>query len=92
MNMDDEDLDKRIRALLSSRKRRGRPPMGYSKALNYSNQVDELMRSGISPWRAVVKVAQLNCKTPEHISSCRKIVADTDPREYDPVDDFWSDP
>jgi hypothetical protein len=89
MNTDDDDLDKRIRALL--RKKRGRPPIGYSKALGYSKQVDERIRSGMKPWRATVEVAQLNRKTPEHISSCRKLVADTDPREYDPVDNSWPD-
>lgn len=87
MNTDDDDFDKKW-AEFFRRRKRGRPPMGYAKALDYSNQVDALMRSGMSPWRAVVKVAELNRKRPEHISSCRKMVADTDPREYDPEDDF----
>jgi hypothetical protein len=62
--------------------RRGRPPMGLAKALKYSDQVWECRRSGMSAWAAVVKVAQLNRKTPEHISSCLKRVANTDPHEY----------
>ena len=73
------------------RRKRGRPPMGFAKALDYSDQYEELRRSGVSPWRAVVQVAERNRKTPEHISACRKMIEDTDPHEYmepDRVDEF----
>jgi hypothetical protein len=84
MNTDDDDFDKKIGALF--RRKRGRPPMGYSKALDYSNQVDELMGSGMRPTQAVHEVATRNHKHPLHIWACRQLVADTDPREYDPVE------
>ena len=71
--------------------RRGRPPLGYSKALEYDKQVWELMRAGMRPTQAVHEVATRNRKNPLHIWACRKLVADTDPREYDPVEASWPD-
>ena len=79
------DLNARLAALMvigDGRRSRGRPRTGFSKALYYSDQVDELIRSGMKRWTAVKAVATLNKKTPLHISACRKRIADTDPHEY----------
>jgi hypothetical protein len=81
--LDDKALDKRIAALINGpARRRGRPPMGFTKAIQYSDEVWELRRAGMSSWRAVVEVARRNRKTPEHISACVKMAADTPPHEY----------
>jgi hypothetical protein len=74
-----EDLYKRLDAAMAEaggRRRRARPRTGAVKAWKYYHQVEQLRRSGMSPWRAVKEVARLNRKTPEHISACRKRVQD----------------
>jgi hypothetical protein len=90
--MDDEDLNKRVSELLaavSSKRKRGRPATGFAKALKYADQYYEFIRSGKSRWRAIVEVAEENHKTPQHISTCRKMVEETDSREYYPEDKYW---
>jgi hypothetical protein len=62
--------------------RRGRPPRRFSKAYGYTQQYWKLRQEGVTPWRAIKQVAELNGKTPEHIAACRKLVEDTDPMEY----------
>jgi hypothetical protein len=81
--LNDKALDKRIAALMNrGPQRRGRPPLGFTKAMQYSDEVWKLRRAGASPWRAVVEVGSRNGKTPEHISACMKMIADTSPQEY----------
>jgi hypothetical protein len=75
---DDPDLDRRIARL----RRRGRPPMGFTKAMQYSDEYWELLRAGFSSWHAKVEVARRNRKRPEHISACVKLINETDPHEY----------
>jgi hypothetical protein len=83
--LDDKALDKRIAALINGHsRRRGRPPMGFTKAMQYTKEVWELRRAGMPSWRSVVEVARRNRKRPEHISACVKIVTDTPPHEYGP--------
>lgn len=68
-------------------RRRGRPRRGFAKAYGYTQQYWKLKQEGVSSWRAIKQVAELNRKTPEHISACRKWVEETDPMEYR-VDDY----
>ena len=91
MTDSDKKLDNYVRSLLMTHvPRRGRPPNGFQKALQYSGEVEELIRLGTKPWKAVQEIAARNHKTPEHISACLKKIADTNPYEYlweyDPVD------
>ena len=76
--MNDEELDKRMAALMGPppRRRRGRPRTGDAKAWNYTQQYEKLLRTGMSRWRAVQEVAKQNRKTAPHISACRKKVYD----------------
>jgi hypothetical protein len=88
-DLDDDDLDKMIDAILAppSRRKRGRPKNGLEKAQAYSDQYWELIRSGMSRWRAVEEVAARNFKTPQHIAACRKLIEDTDPYELGILED-----
>lgn len=83
--LDDKELDKRIAALVGGRstRKRGRPPTGFAKAIGYADEVWRLRWEGMSPWRAKKEVAGVNRKTPEHISSCVKMIDDT------PGHEFW---
>ena len=87
--MTKEDLDKIFQAFRPPRGqgRRGRPRRRFSKAYAYTQQYLKFRQEGVSPWRAIKQVAELNRKTPEHIAACRKLVEDTDPMEY-MVDDY----
>jgi hypothetical protein len=87
--MTKEDLDKIFQAFRPPRGqgRRGRPRRRFSKAYAYTQQYLKFRQEGVSPWRAIKQVAELNRKTPEHIAACRKLVEDTDPMEY-LVDDY----
>jgi hypothetical protein len=78
----EDDLDKLCDALGILRRPRGRPRTGFANALLYTDEVDELRRSGISISRAVAMVAKRRRKTVQHIYACRKKIADTDPYEY----------
>ena len=82
-DLDEQELNKKLDALFQSpRRRRGRPRTGFTKAEQYSTEVQELRLSGMRAWSAKKEVARRNHKTAEHISQCVKKVADTDPYEY----------
>lgn len=85
--LDDSRDEKRLSAKLEAlcphcKRRRGRPPTGFAKALKYTDEVFELRRAGRSSWRAIVEIAAKNWKTPEHIAACVKRIKETDPHEY----------
>ena len=77
--MNEDDVDAQLAALVEEpfpTRKRGRPRTGWTKAQQYSHEVDELRRAGMSPWNAVKEAAKRNRKSPEHISACRKMVVD----------------
>src|ERR1700752_3659731 len=80
-NLDKMPLDELVQAM-QGRRRRGRPRRGFTKAYGYTQQYWKLRQEGVSKWRAIKQVAELNRKTPEHIAACRKLVEDMDPMEY----------
>lgn len=84
---DEKLLIARLDALcLGFRRRRGRPPTGVAKALQYTDEVYKLRFAGRSSWRAIVEVAVENQKTPEHIAACVKMINDTPPHELGEAD------